>query len=104
MFENENLLKCAIDDNSILSLSQKLELIHWRIYETKGNSFETEGLLNWIMEKWALWFEKNSDKKNQLYIYKKRTRDLNKPDDEPIDEDKIEVRFLVILCKNKFID
>lgn len=87
------MLRWAISDNSTISLNQKLELINWRIYETKGNSFESDGLLDWIMGKWALWFAKNSDKKDKMYIYKKRARDLKKSE-EPIDEDEIEVGFL----------
>lgn len=83
----------------MLRLSEKLDIIHWRIFES-ANYFYSDGIMTWIMHKWALWFEKNSDKKTKMYIYKKRARDLKK-DDELLDEDEIEVRFII---QKNFID
>ncbi|CEF65608.1 Midasin [Strongyloides ratti] len=46
--------------------------------------------LDWIFKKWKIWHTNNTEKKEKLFIYKKKG--INEDEDEPIDEDEMDLK------------
>lgn len=71
-----------------MPLKFQLNVVEWQLAKNKNNYFSL--CLNWLFKYWNKRYQSLLDEKSDLFVYKKRTNNLNYENDF-IDEDKLEV-------------
>src|SRR4051812_46113839 len=81
-----------IGETSTVPVRQQLQIVQHRVGVcSEGGVFPLQ-IVNWILSKWAEWYERHSEKKAELYVYKSRSKAGDAGDDpSAVDEDELEV-------------
>jgi len=82
-----------ISDVSTLSEPLQLQVVKHRIEDSHKHGALPDQVLQWIFARWSSWYEKYSEKKAQLFIYKEPKEDEDVED--AVDEQELEVSSVV---------